>query len=343
MTINRPRRLVLLPLSLAFVLLLAACGGEPEPTPTPTRPVLPTFTPTAVAQLPAATATSVPATSAPATPTADAPAATDTLAPAPAAQPQLTVDGDAVNIRSGPDTAYPVIATADQGEIFPITGRTALQDWWQICCFDDQPGWIFAALTTSQDVQGVEVAAQIPALPPTATPAPVVVVPTATPAPAAPAQPPDPAASSAGFFDPNAAYQITNFRVLGLGENNGGIRSSSSLHYILVTVLDAGGNPINGVTVRNLVGEKGDYITGSKGPGSAEITMFWEPFKLTVVGDTSQVSNQMGLAFPHLPDIVGKLGDVNYEYAVCPTIDIKCDWPIQAVHFSYEITFQKVK
>ena len=76
--------------------------------------------------------------------------------------------------------------------------------------------------------------------------------------------------------------------------------------------------------------------------------MYYEPFKFRVVADgsgpvTSQVSNQMGLAFPHLPDIVGKLGGLDYEYAVCPTLEVKCQWPIQAVHFSYEITFQKVK
>ena len=76
--------------------------------------------------------------------------------------------------------------------------------------------------------------------------------------------------------------------------------------------------------------------------------MYYDPFKLTVVSDsggsvTSQVSNQMGLAFPHLPDLVGRLGDLDYEYAVCPTLDVKCQWPIQGVHFSYEITFQKVR
>jgi hypothetical protein len=113
-------------------------------------------------------------------------------------------------------------------------------------------------------------------------------------------------------------------------------------------VLDQNGNGVDGAVVKNLVGEKGEVVTGGKGPGKAELTMYWEPFKLTVASDpsgpvTSQVSNQMGLAFPHLPDLVGKLGDENYEYAVCPTIDIKCQWPIQAVHFSYEITFQKVK
>ena len=105
---------------------------------------------------------------------------------------------------------------------------------------------------------------------------------------------------------------------------------------------------MDGVVVENLVGEKGQIVTGDKGPGKAEITMYYEPFKLRVVTDpsgavTSQTSNQMGLAFPHLPDIVGKLGGLDYEYAVCPTIDVKCSWPIQAVHFSYELTFQKLR
>ena len=344
--------------SLILLLLLGACGGQPEPSPTPTRTPFPTFTPTPVVQIEAATATPVAvATVANAAPVAEAPIATaipvpaETPTPTPSAQPQLTVNGDAVNIRQGPDTGYGIIASAENGQTFPVTGRNGAGDWWQICCFDGQPGWIFVALTTGQNVEGVTVAENIPALPPTPIVAPEAAAPTSAPAAEsapAPASAPDPAASSAGFFDPNAAYQITQFRVLGLDENNGGIRSSSALHYILVTVLDAAGNPVNGAVIRNLVGEKKDVASGSKGAGTAEITMFWEPYKLTVAADpsgptTSQVSNQMGLAFPHLPDIVGKLGGLDYEYAVCPTLEIKCGWPIQAVHFSYEITFQKVK
>ncbi|MEZ4728841.1 MAG: hypothetical protein R3E79_17040 [Caldilineaceae bacterium] len=139
-----------------------------------------------------------------------------------------------------------------------------------------------------------------------------------------------------------------HFKVLGLNENNGGIRDSRAQHHIFLTVLDQNGNGLDGVVVENLVGEKGQLVTGSKGPGKAEITMYYEPFKFRVVSDpsgpvTSQTSNQMGLAFPHLPDLVGKLGGLDYEYAVCPTLEMKCAWPIQAVHFSYEITFQKVK
>ena len=143
-------------------------------------------------------------------------------------------------------------------------------------------------------------------------------------------------------------YQIVHFKVLGLDENNGGIRDSTAQHLIFLTVLDQNGAGVDGAVVRNLVGDKSEVVTGGKGPGKAEITMYYEPFKLTVANDpsgpvTSQVSNQMGLIFPHLPDIVGKLGDVNYEYGACPTIDIKCAWPLSAIHFSYEITFQKVK
>ena len=136
--------------------------------------------------------------------------------------------------------------------------------------------------------------------------------------------------------------------MLGLDENNGGIRDSSAQHLISLTVLDQNGNGVDGAVVKNLVGEKSEVVTGNKGPGKTEITMYYEPFKLTVASDpsgpvTSQVSNQMGLVFPHLPDLVGKLGDVNYEYGACPTLEIKCQWPIQAIHFSYEITFQRVK
>ncbi|MEZ4658593.1 MAG: hypothetical protein R2911_13565 [Caldilineaceae bacterium] len=258
-------------------------------------------------------------------------------------------------MRSGPGTEYDLAGAANQGEAFELLAKNDAGDWWQVCCVNEQQVWIYGPLARVENAESIAVAVDIPQ-PPTA--APVAEQPAVEqPAPAdqppaaeapAPAAPYDPNASSAGNFDPNAQYQVVNLHVLGLDENNGGIRSPQSLHYILVTVLDQNGNGVDGAMVRNLVGEKGEVVTGGKGPGKAEITMFYEPFKLTVVSDpsgpvTSQVSNQMGLAFPHLPDIVGKLGDENYEYGVCPTLEIKCQWPIQAVHFSYEITFQKVR
>ena len=356
-------------IALLLSMLLSGCGlfgfgtasTVPTAEPTVERRLVPTFTPTPVveaeqaaapttsepvAQVAVATATSLPAD---ATVTV-APAPEPTTAPANTA-PLLTIAGELINIRTGPATAYDLLGTAPQGQTFDIVGKNPQGDWWQICCLNDQRGWIFGQLATVENTEAVAVAADIPPLP---TPAAVAVEPTPAPQeeivpePAAPISAPDPGASSAGFFDPNAQYQVTNLRVLGLGENNGGIRSPQSLHYILVTVLDANGNGVDGAVVRNLVGGKEDFVTGNKGPGKTEITMFYEPYKLTIASDpsgpvTSQVSNQMGLTFPHLPDLVGKLGDENYEYGACPTLEIKCQWPIQAIHFSYEITFQKVK
>jgi uncharacterized protein YraI len=313
------------------------------PTAAPTA--APTETPLVLVATPAA---AEPAPAVAAEPTATA-----------AAAAQLNITGDLVNVRRGPGTEFELVGTATAGANYNVIARNAAGDWWQVCCFDGQNGWIFGELATVTNADSVAVAADQPVAAAVVAEA-VAAAPTATnpqdpktPTPQAPAPvaPYDPSASSAGNFDPNAQYQIVQFKVLGLDENNGGIRDSSAQHHIFLTVLDQNGAGIDGAVVRNLVGDKSEVVTGSKGPGKAEISMYYEPVKLAVVSDpsgpvTSQVSNQMGLIFPHLPDIVGKLGDVNYEYGACPTIDIKCKWPLSDVnflHFSYEITFQKVK
>lgn len=364
---RRSRQFMTPGLLLATLVFLAGCGPagpEAAPTALPTRTPVPTYTPTPAAPTPESVAspTPVPITAEPVAAPQDP--ATPPSQPTAAPAAQLTITGDLVNVRSGPGTEFDLVGTATAGASFAIVARSAAGDWWQVCCLDGQNGWVFGELATATNADAVPVAADQPAQPAavaaaaTAAPAadaeattPPQDPATPTPQPAAPAAPYDPAASSAGNFDPNAQYQIVNFKVLGLDENNGGIRDSSAQHHIFLTVLDQNGAGVDGAVVRNLVGDKSEVATGGKGPGKAEITMYYDPFKLAVVSDpsgpvTSQVSNQMGLIFPHLPDIVGKLGDINYEYGVCPTIDVKCQWPlsdVNFVHFSYEITFQRVK
>lgn len=367
-------------------LLFGSAAPEPTAAPVEVHRAVPTFTPTPVTQAEATpvavaaqavqTTTTTLAAAAPPptssvalsptqvaiTPTAVAQTAALTLttAVAKATGPQATINDDLINIRSGPATTFDLLGSATKGQSFQIVGKNAQGDWWQICCVNGQKGWVYSPLVQTANTDQVAVAADIPTAAPTATPAQVAEAPTVTataaagtppPAPAAATPPPAPAAaddSSVGNFDPNAAYQIVEYHVLGLNENNGGIRDSRAQHLIFVTVLDANGNGVDGAVVKNLVGDHSEITTGGKGPGKAEITMYYDPFKLTVVSDpsgptTSQVSNQMGLAFPHLPDIVGKLGGTDYEYAVCPTLEINCQWPIHAVHYSYQITFKKVK
>jgi hypothetical protein len=178
---------------------------------------------------------------------------------------------------------------------------------------------------------------------PAPTETPVPAEPTATPVPAEPTPTPEPAEPP----PQDVAYKIVHYKVLGEDENNGGIFNKGGQHIIFLTVLDANGNGVDGAMVKDANGSALEVVTGDKGPGKAEIMMEWEPYLFYVAADpggptTSETSNQMNTAFPHIPDIVGKLGSIDNEYSVCPTPEIRCTPPFYSVHFSYEITFQKV-
>jgi hypothetical protein len=204
------------------------------------------------------------------------------------------------------------------------------------------PGTTPTATETLVPIEEVPTATPVPTeSSPTETP--TEEAPTPTPVPAEPTATPEPPATPT----PDVAYKIVHYKVLGDGENNGGIFNAGGQHLIFLTVLDANGNGLDGVTVKDDNGSSLEVVTGDKGPGKAEISMEWEPYKLFVAADptgptTSEVSNQMNTAYPHIPDIVGKLGSLDNEYSVCPTPDVRCEPPFYNVHFSYEITFQKV-
>lgn len=184
-----------------FVLLfaLAGCGPEePEVVALPTRTPRPTFTPTPlpaapqpVAAVETATFTPEPANAAPVSeaPATEAPAAEPTATDTPAPQQAKAVITNAqANVRSGPGTNYALAGAVERGAEFEIVGKNPAGDWWQLCCLNGQNVWIAGFLVdTSGPVDGVAVAADIPAPPPTVPPAP-----TATPAPAQPTPVPAP-------------------------------------------------------------------------------------------------------------------------------------------------------
>ena len=92
------------------------------------------------------------------------------------------------------------------------------------------------------------------AVAPTAAPA----APTATSAPAAPTATPTPAVD----------FVITELRVLGLGENPGGIEFGG-LRNIYITVVDAAGNPIDGARLVNTAPYPGQAVTRRQGAGQS--------------------------------------------------------------------------
>lgn len=180
-------------------------------------------------------------------------------------------------------------------------------------------------------------------LPPTDTPAPATETPlppaTDTPLPAATSAPAPPTATPEPTSPPAPAvdFVISELRVLGLGENNGGIESGG-LRNIYITVVDAAGNPIDGATIVNSAPFPIQVLSGDKGPGKAEILMNAEEFRLIVESVngqpvTSETSRAMSLVSPVPSDIAGKLGDA------CPTVD-NCPLPPYK-HWSYVITFRR--
>ncbi len=172
-------------------------------------------------------------------------------------------------------------------------------------------------------------------LPPTDTPVPTSTpVPADTPAPAPPTHTPEPTATPTPALD----FVISELRIMGLGENNGGIEGPGSMHVIFINVVDAAGNPIDGAHIINTAPYPGETISGDKGPGKAEILMDREIFNLTIdnvagAPVTSEVSHNLSLMEPVPADIAGKLGDA------CPTVD-NCPLPPYK-HYSYVITFKR--
>jgi uncharacterized protein YgiM (DUF1202 family) len=183
----------------------------PTPTPRPQLALRPTFTPTVVptAPPPAAEETNAPsegatqidtpvpeqpdaaqalqqvelptatpepppptATPEPPTPTPEPPTATPeppTATPEP--KPEVVVSNPRVNVRTGPGSTFDVLGQVLQGERLEIVGRDQNGQWWQICCFQGQTGWLAdEVVRTEGPLETVALAADLPTPTPEVTP-----------------------------------------------------------------------------------------------------------------------------------------------------------------------------
>lgn len=201
---------VLAGLSLLLVGVSCLPAGMVPPTPgrlaqvvespTARREVSPSPSPS-----PAASATPSPSPTDTATP-ATAPQDTETPTPEPvspsptawptspeATSPRLVglnaeVAVEAVNVRAGPGTTYPVLAVAHMGEHFAVFGRNDEGTWLQICCVEGERAWVSAGhVAVGRSMEGVIAAAATPPedIPERATSTPTPLPPTPTPVPGA--------------------------------------------------------------------------------------------------------------------------------------------------------------
>lgn len=181
---------------------------------------------------------------------------------------------DMLNVRGGPGTEYAIVDGLDAGEQAAIAGKSPAGDWWQIALPTGQQGWVLGQLVqTTGDTSAVAVAANIPAPPPTATPAPVAAAPVA---PTEAAAAPDPAAQPAET--PTAAapapppsdqphFTLIERRLWNKQENDGCIGK----HLLRIHVFDANGNRLNGVTLEGIYGAHEVFVTGAQGKGDGII------------------------------------------------------------------------
>lgn len=178
----------------------------PTPTPRPQLALRPTFTPTtaptaallavseaaappqadtptaeqALAQVALPTATPEPptATPEPPTPTPEPPTATpepptptpEPPTPTPEPKPEVVISNPRVNVRSGPGADFDVLGQVLQGQRLAIVGRDPDGQWWQICCFEGQNGWLAAEVVRAEGpLESVALAADLPTPTPAAT------------------------------------------------------------------------------------------------------------------------------------------------------------------------------
>ena len=84
--------------------------------------------------------------------------------------PYAVVRTGALNVRSGPGLAYPVLGQISTNNPLAITGRNTDSTWLRVCCIAGKPGWVATGLIT---VQGSLAALPIVIPPPAAaTPSP---------------------------------------------------------------------------------------------------------------------------------------------------------------------------
>jgi uncharacterized protein YraI len=163
-----------------------------------------------------------------------------------------------MNVRGGPGTNYNIIGAANPGERYPVTGKNNDGSWWQIN-YNGQPGWVFGELVTAQNVQAVAVAPNIPAPPPTNTPAPVP--PTSVPEPT---QPPADQPSEQPTAAPPPPADNFPF-TLGNTET---CAPNAGTTYFSGYVRDANNNLMNGVCVHiAFYGPRGTKCSGCDGVG----------------------------------------------------------------------------
>ena len=169
---------------------------------------------------------------------------------------------------------------------------------------------------------------------PTDTPVP----PTNTPAP--PTNTPQPKPTNTPAPPTNTPKPKVDFRVQEIVAFEDGSLTKSGFHNVYFTVIDAGGAPIGGVIIEEVNNQPPiQVISGDKGPGKAEFTMYAGDYRFKVVGHIN--GNSFSSETTHVLSIVFEHGvwDDLIRGGIC-TDEASCR-AMGPLHYSYNVTFQR--
>lgn len=176
------------------------------------------------------------------------------------------------------------------------------------------------------------------AIPPTAVPAtdtPVPPTDTPSPRPTNTSAPPAPTAAPSATPKPQVDFRIKEIYAFADGS-----RGPTGLHNVYFTVTDAGGAPIDGVIIEEVNNQPPlRVVTGEKGPGKTEFTMWAADYRFKVVGNangqtfSSETTHVLSIVFEHAvwDDLIR--GGICSDEASCRALG--------PMHFSYQVTFQR--
>ncbi len=171
--------------------------------------------------------------------------------------------------------------------------------------------------------------------PPTETPLP----PSATAAPTRTSKPPATKTPAPPTSTP--APQV-DFRVADIVAFPDPDLSAGGGHNVYFTVLNAAGAPIDGIVLGEVNNQPPEQVvSGSKGPGKAEYTMWGSDYRFKVLSGTdgqpysSETTHVLAVAFGHAvwEDLIR--GGICADEAACRALG--------PIHFSYRVTFQRTR
>lgn len=136
---------------------------------------------------------------------------------------------------------------------------------------------------------------------------------------------------------------VASWRLLPLELNSG---CAKGMHTIFITVLDAGGAPLDGVVVGDTWNNV-EEVSGRKGPGRTEINLWANTMEILVKRDaateqpyTSQISFPFSSFLTTIPD------EQLVQGGYCAN-ELECQWKRQnepgfcGGHYSWEVVFQR--